>query len=97
MPRFQIHTQSFLSVVVFLFPLFVDSGRVFAQAANVNTALDTTKVAQTIEPVSVTNIGTETELTLASIREIRNKIKPTKSEIELDSLIPRKMKVVENY
>lgn len=48
-----------------------------------------------IEPIALANIGTETENTLNVIREIRNKIKPSNSELELDSIIPQKLQIVE--
>jgi len=59
-----------------------------------NTVADTTKV-KVIEPVPLANVGTETEKTLAIIREIKGKIKPSKVELELDSLIPEKLELVE--
>jgi len=67
----------------------------FAQATKNPAAIDTTKVIKVIEPIALANIGTETEATLSKIREIREKIKPSNSELELDTLIPEKLKTVE--
>ena len=67
----------------------------FAQAAKNPAATDTTKVIKVIEPIALANIGTETETTLGKIREIREKIKPSNSELALDTLIPEKLKTVE--
>lgn len=64
----------------------------FAQDAKAQTITDSTKV---IAVVPLANIGTETETTLVKIREIKDKIKPTGTELQLDTLIPRKLEIVE--
>lgn len=64
----------------------------FAQDAKAQTKADSTKV---IAVVPLANIGTETETTLVKIREIKDKIKPTSTELQLDTLIPQKLKIVE--
>lgn len=73
--------------------LYHNSG--YAQANNPTSNADTTKVIKVIEAVPIANIGTETESTLVKIREIRNKIKPTNSELEIDTLMPNKLETVE--
>jgi small-conductance mechanosensitive channel len=49
---------------------------------------DTVKAEKVIEPVQLSNIGIETEKTLSILRDQRNIIKPTDTEIAIDSLIP---------
>jgi hypothetical protein len=52
---------------------------------------DTVKAEKVIEPVQLSNIGIETEKTLSILRDQRNIIKPTDTEIAIDSLIPVKL------
>ncbi|MCK5278634.1 MAG: hypothetical protein KAK04_08850, partial [Cyclobacteriaceae bacterium] len=85
--------SSFIVILCCLILLNYSSG--FAQDTTPASATDTTKVVKVIEPIPLANIGTETETTLSKIREIREKIKPTKSELELDTLIPQKLVAVE--
>lgn len=63
----------------------------FAQSSKPSAGADTTKTAKVIEPIALSTIGTETEVVLSKVREIRSKLKPSKSEIEIDSLIPVKL------
>ncbi len=51
---------------------------------------DTIKV---VEPILLSNIGTETENTLNIVRDIKSKMNPSKADIELDSVIPNKLKI----
>jgi len=62
---------------------FSESG--FTQDILQQAPNDTTKV---IAAIPVSNIGIETETTLNKIREIRDKIQPSKLDLEIDSLIP---------
>lgn len=80
--------------IFFLCALLVNYTTGFAQGTNSN-ATDTTKVIKVIEPIALADIGTETEATLLTIRNIREKIKPTNSDLELDTLIPQKLVAVE--
>lgn len=67
----------------------------FAQGKKTNASLDSTKITEVINIVSLANIGTETENTLVKIREIRDNIQPSNLELEIDTLIPKKLKTVE--
>lgn len=63
-----------------------------AQGKQTTSTTDSTKV---VVIVPLANIGTETENTLLIIRQIRDKIKPSNIELEIDTLIPIKLKAVE--
>ena len=62
---------------------------VIAQASSTTAAIDTTK--KVIEPIPLANIGIETESTLSKIREIRSNIKPSDAELELDTIMPKRL------
>ena len=66
----------------------------FAQNTQQINTHDSLKIKE-INPVPLANIGTETENTLSIIRDIRNKMKPSNNELELDTLIPQKLTTVE--
>ncbi|MCK5701404.1 MAG: hypothetical protein KAI29_09635, partial [Cyclobacteriaceae bacterium] len=85
--------SSFIVILCCLILLNYSSG--FAQDTTPASATDTTKVVKVIEPIPLANIGTETETTLSKIREIREQIKPANSELEVDTLIPQKLEIVE--
>jgi potassium-dependent mechanosensitive channel len=53
---------------------------------------DTTKALKVIEAVTLSNFGIETETTLNKIRQIRNAIAPSSTEIQIDSLAPAKLR-----
>ena len=80
-------SKGFIKFIFLSCAMFLLDTTGFAQA----TAIDTTKVIKVIEPIALANVGTETETTLSTIRKIREKIKPTNSELELDTLIPQKI------
>ena len=66
-----------------------------AQDSGAVNVADTTTVVKIIEPIPLSNIGTSTETTLGKIREIRNAIKVTEEEIEIDSLIPERLNTID--
>ena len=72
------------------------SSQVLAQSTTNKTPADSAKV-DVIEPVPLAGIGTATEKTLSirEIREIKSKLIPSQTELELDSLIPLKLAAVE--
>ena len=74
----------------------------FSLSANITSAQNTTPavtkdsiIVKVIEPVALSNVGTETEVTVGKIREIRNNIKPSNAEIELDTIIPKRLEAFE--
>lgn len=75
--------------------LFVSLNHLVAQNTSSSTVADTTEVVKIIEPIPLSNIGTATESTLSKIREIRNAIKLTEEEIEIDSLIPGRLNTID--
>lgn len=66
----------------------------FSWQANAQVAAKPVE-ADSIVAVPLENIGTRTEETLSKIREIKSSIKPPNSELEIDSLIPVKLEIVE--
>ncbi len=91
---FQFRLSSGISRFIFFlcYTIIVSYDVGFAQDAKAQTIADSTKV---IAVVPLANIGTETETTLVKIREIKDKIKPTSKELQLDTLIPKKLEIVE--
>jgi potassium efflux system protein len=53
---------------------------------------DTTSLGKVIEPVALSDIGTETEATLRSIREYFAAVEPSQGELMQDTLLPQKLK-----
>ncbi len=60
----------------------------YAQTPKSTSSSDTTVIKKVIEPISITDIGSETENTLSKIRDIKQNINPSKREHEIDSLLP---------
>ena len=85
------------SLLVFFFCFFglMHSNPGFAQVNKTVAIADTTKTVKVIEVIPLSNIGTETEAVLSKIREIRANIKPSNSELEIDSLIPKRIERIE--
>lgn len=81
-------------ILVCIFAFFLSTGITSAQNATPAVTKDSISI-KVIEPVALSNVGTETEVTLNKIREIRNNIKPSNAEIELDTLIPKRLEVFE--
>jgi len=77
--------------------LFLAPRKGFCQESNQSVLTDTTKTEKIIEPVELSNIGTQTESTLNTIREIRNRIKSISSDHKSDSLMLMRLKDVEDF
>jgi len=82
-------------IFILIFFTFISINPLFAQGGAKVPANDSTITVKIIVAVPLANIGIETEMTLSKSREIRNNIQPSKSELELDSLIPQKLLSVE--
>ena len=61
------------------------------------TTNPTDSAVKVINPIQLSNVGTATEETLTKLREFRNKIKVSDSELTLDSIIPLSLEKIENW
>lgn len=75
---------------LFLWPLFTHG-----QKTTVSTTADTTKNETVINDVPLANIGNETEVTINTLRDIKEAIKKSKTEIDIDSVLPKNLMVIE--
>jgi potassium efflux system protein len=65
-----------------------------AQNQSQSTTADTVETKKVIEPVALSNIGSETDQTLSKIREFRNIIQQTENEARIDSIVPLKLEQI---
>ncbi len=65
-----------------------------AQNTNQSAKTDTVSTEKVIEPVALSNIGSETDQTLTKIREFKNIVQPTENEVLLDSIVPIKLEQI---
>lgn len=88
------HLRSYSKSVCLSILFVISAATVFSQTTTSTNPQDTT-TAKVIQPIPVVEIGTEREKTLNLIKEIRSSAKPSKSEIELDSIIPLRLEEIE--
>lgn len=86
--------KAFISILSLVILLLTTNKIVSAQGTS-TAAIDTTKTEKVIEAVPLANVGKETEITLGKVREIRAIISPSKAEIELDTIIPKRLEAFE--
>ena len=94
MPHQILMKKAFISILSLVILLLTTNKIVSAQGTS-TAAIDTTKTEKVIEAVPLANVGKETEITLGKVREIRAIISPSKAEIELDTIIPKRLEAFE--
>ncbi len=84
----------FINTIFLCCLFFFVNHAVYSQSANPTTKSDTI-IAEVIEPIALSNIGTASEEAIAVFRDTNNRIAPGNSEIEIDSLMPEKLSQIQ--
>lgn len=95
----QLRIQSIIFATLLFVVLFgtVSQSRLVAQNQIKSSPADSVEMKKVIEPVSLSDIGAETEQTIAVLRKIKAALVPESIELQVDTLSPKHLAELNDY